>query len=168
MKVYTAQYMIHVPRDPDVLVEALFSNARMVLKQAANHRPTLITFFESGSDYVAHYHVLVPEAGDKEMPSVKPIIDKEQCDAFAMISLSEIQVTGNKEGHPEGSALFLVFHSNTADRMMYETYSVVGKTKKKGKPIIKMGESFHTDKAIDLLGFGNLANTRLDKPSYLG
>ena len=167
MKVYTAQYMMHVPRDPDELVGKLFADARKVLTSVANHRPTLITFFESGSEYVAHYHVLVPEAGDTAVPSVKPIIDKEQCDAFAMISLSEIQVSGNKQGHPEGSARFLVFHSNTADRMVYQVYDVVGKTKK-GKPRIRMGESFKTEKAIDLLGFGNLAQARMQKPSYFG
>ena len=167
MKVFTAQTVLHVPRDPDVLVEKLFSNARTVLQKVANHRPTLITFFESGSDYVAHYHVMVPDPGDVSMPSVKPIIDKEQCDAFAMISLAEINVSGNKAGHPDGSALFLVFHSNTQDRMQYQTYKIVGKTKK-GKPRISMGESFKTEKAIDLLGFGNLAQARMQKPSYLG
>ena len=167
MRVYTAPYVMHVPKDPDVLVDRLFDNARSVLTTVANHRPTLITLFESGSDYVAHYHVLVPDVGDAEIPSVKPIIDREQCDAFAMISLSEVQVSGNKEGHPEGAALFLVFHSNAADRMAYQVYHVVRKTRK-GKPIIRMGESFKTDKAIDLLGFGNLTQAKMNKPSYLG
>ncbi len=110
---------------------------------------------------------MVPDPGDADIPSVRPIIDKEQCDAFAVISLAEVNVTGNKEGHPEGSALFLVFHRNGAERMMYQTYRIVGKTRK-GKPIIKMGESFKTDKAINLLGFGNLAQMKMKKPSYLG
>ena len=168
MRVYTAPYVMHVPKDPDVLVDRLFDNARSVLTKVANHRPTLITLFESGSDYVAHYHVLVPDVGDAEIPSVKPIIDREQCDAFAMISLSEVQVSGNKEGHPEGAALFLVFHSNAADRMVYQTYRIVGRKGKKRIPVIKMGESFQTDKAIDLLGFGNLTQAKMNKPSYLG
>ncbi len=61
-----------------------------------------------------------------------------------------------------------MFHSNAADRMVYQTYSIVGRKGKKRIPVIKMGESFQTDKAIDLLGFGNLTQAKMNKPSYLG
>ncbi|MDG6911101.1 MAG: hypothetical protein JRN18_01975 [Nitrososphaerota archaeon] len=52
--------------------------------------------------------------------------------------------------------------------MVYQTYSIVGRKGKKRIPVIKMGESFQTDKAIDLLGFGNLTQAKMNKPSYLG
>ena len=50
--------------------------------------------------------------------------------------------------------------------MRYQTH-FIGRTKK-GRPRVQMGESFTTDKAIDLLGFGNLAQAKMNEPSYLG
>ncbi len=168
MRVYTAPYVMHVPKDPDELVEKLFGNARSVLRTVRNHRPTVVTLFKSASDYVAHYHVLVPDVKDKGVPNIRLLIDREQCDAFVAISLSEIHVSGNKEGHPEGQSLFLVFHSNSASRVVYQTFTVAPNKDQKGLPIIKMGKLFKTDKSINLLGFGDLESYRLARPPYLG
>lgn len=168
MRVFSSQYELELPRDPDELVTQLFDQARKVLIEAKNHRPTVITLFAADTDhYRAHYHVLVPDRKGEEMLSVKPIIDAEKPDAFAMISLSEVKVSGKRgKAHPEGAALFLVFHSNQVDRMQYETYTA--SFGEDGKPNIKMGKMFKTDRGIDLLGFGNLSDFRLDRPSYLG
>lgn len=170
MRIFTSKYSTEEPFDADELVGKLFGDARQILRTARNHRPTVVTLFKSAAGYVAHRHVIVADEGDegKDVPSIKPIIDKEWPDAFAMISLIKAKVTGNKKGHPEGQSLFLVFHSNSENRMLYQTFTVAPDKNKGALPVVKMGKLFKTDKAIDLLGFGDLGSYKLERLPYLG
>lgn len=173
MQVHTAPFVLRLPRSTDELVSAMFTAATKMLKRAGTHKTTVITLFDGGNDYVGHYHVLEPDPGEgDDVPSIAPVLRKEMPDAFMMVSESVVQLTG-KDSHgrsvsgpsdQQGPALFLVFHSKTADRLLYQVFS---RKMVKGKVEVRLGYKFQDDKAPTMPGLGNLVGLDF-RPSYIG
>jgi hypothetical protein len=174
MKVHTAQFVLRLPRDMNELVTELFNVSRKTLKKEGRHKPVVITLFDAGKDYVAYYHVLERDEGEsKHVPSIEPIIRKEMPDAFIMVSESVVELTKKDSrgrfvpgpANKQGDALFLMFRSRTATRLVYQVFR---RKYVNGKVKVRMGYMREMDEAPYMPGHGNLAEIELCRPSYIG
>lgn len=152
----------------------MFEASTKMLRKVGSHKTTVITLFDNGEkQYAAHYHVLEPDPGEGlDVPSIAPVLRKEMPDAFLFVSESVVELTSkNPQGRnvpgpadQQGPALFLVFHSRTDNRLLYQVFD---RKMVKGKVRIHLGYKFQDDKAPTMPGLGNLAELNL-RPSYIG